>query len=182
VNHRRPEPLVGTGEIAAHVLTEDHASDAAQVPGLLGQAEGEITSMTADGAYDQDRVSTAVAERHPEVAVVVPPRVTAVPNDTAATAPKQRDRHLQHLAGHGRIAWRKTCGNTMWARAEAAIGRLKQVVGDGLRSRTDDRRTTEVDITVHALNRMVELERPSYVRTAKPQTGSGLPRPLSRSM
>ncbi len=38
-----------TGEIAAHVLTEGHADDAAQVPGLLGQAEGVIASVTADG-------------------------------------------------------------------------------------------------------------------------------------
>ncbi len=29
-----------TGEIAAQVLTEGHADDAAQVLGLLGQAEG----------------------------------------------------------------------------------------------------------------------------------------------
>ena len=36
----------------------------------------------------------------------------------------------------------------------------------GLRSRTDERRATEVDIAVHALNCMVELGRPSYVRTA----------------
>jgi hypothetical protein len=37
-----------TGEIAVHVLTEGHADDAAQGPGLLGQAEGVITSATAD--------------------------------------------------------------------------------------------------------------------------------------
>ncbi len=53
-----------------------------------------------------------------------------------------------------------------WARAEAAIGRFKQVVGDGLRSRTDERRAIEVGIAVHALNRVVELGRPSYLRTA----------------
>jgi hypothetical protein len=52
------------------------------------------------------------------------------------------------------------------ARAEAAIGRFKQVIGDGLRSHTDDRRATEVDVAVHALNRMLDLGRPSYVRTA----------------
>jgi hypothetical protein len=73
---------------------------------------------------------------------------------------------LQHIAEHGRMAWQKSSGYTTRARAEAAIGRFKQVIGDGLRSRTDERRETEVDIAVHALNRMVELGRPSYVRTA----------------
>jgi hypothetical protein len=38
-----------TGEIAAHVLTEGTADDAAQVPALLGQAGGVIASVTADG-------------------------------------------------------------------------------------------------------------------------------------
>ena len=41
-----------TGEIAAHVLTDGHAHDAAQVPDLLRQPEGDIASLTADGAYD----------------------------------------------------------------------------------------------------------------------------------
>jgi hypothetical protein len=38
------------------------------------------------------------------------------------------------------------------------------VIGDGLRSRTDERRATEVAVGAHALNRMLELGRPSYVR------------------
>jgi hypothetical protein len=96
-----------------------------------------------------------VAGRHPEAAIIVPPRSTAVPSETAATAPTHRDRHLQSIAEHGRSAWQKASGYTKRARAEAAIGRFKQVIGDGLRSRTDRRRATEVDVAVHALNRML---------------------------
>jgi hypothetical protein len=40
------------------------------------------------------------------------------------------------------------------------------VIGDRLRAHTDARRATEVDVAVHALNRMLELGRPSYVRIA----------------
>ncbi len=50
--------------------------------------------------------------------------------------------------------------------AEAAIGRFKQVIGNGLRSRTDRRRATEMDVTFHALNRMLEFGRPISVRIA----------------
>ena len=82
------------------------------------------------------------------------------------TALTQRDRHLQHIVEHGRMAWQRASGYTVRARAEAAIGRFKQVIGDGLRSRTDNRRSAEVDVAVHALNRMSELGRPNYVRTA----------------
>jgi hypothetical protein len=40
------------------------------------------------------------------------------------------------------------------------------VIGDGLRSRTDERRATEVAVAVHALNRMLEFGRPISVRIA----------------
>ncbi len=35
---------------------------------------------------------------------IVPPRSTAVPSETAETAPTQRDRHLHSIAEHGRAA------------------------------------------------------------------------------
>ncbi len=125
-----------------------------------------MASFTADGAYDQDGVSTAVAKRHPGAAIIVPSRSTVVPSETAQTAPTQRDCHLQSIAEHGCAAWQKASGYTKRACAEAAIGRFKQVIGDGLRSRTDERRATEVDVAVHALNRMLELGRPISVRIA----------------
>ena len=70
------------------------------------------------------------------------------------------------MAEHGRASWQKASGYTKRARAEAAIGRFKQVIGDGLRSRTDRRRVTEVNVDVHALNRILELGRPISVRIA----------------
>src|SRR3954453_19454087 len=104
--------------------------------------------------------------RHPPAAVVVPPRATAVPSQTAESAPTQRDRHLQHIADHGRRPWQRASGYTKRARAEAAIGRWKQVIGDRLRAHTDERRATELNVAVHALNRMLELGSPRYVRIA----------------
>jgi hypothetical protein len=47
---------------------------------------------------------------------------------------------------------------------ESAISRLKRVIGTSLRSRAEPRRATEVAIAVHALNRMLELGRPKFVR------------------
>ncbi len=155
-----------TGQIVAASLTAKEADDGAEVGPLLDQITDAVASFTGDGGYDQDRVYASVAERYPEAAVVVPPRTSAVPSDTAEIEPTQRDRHLQHMVEHGRMAWQKASGYTTRARAEAAIGRFKQVIGDGLHSRTDQRRATEVDIAVHALNRMSELGRPNYVRTA----------------
>lgn len=44
--------------------------------------------------------------------------------------------------------------------------RWKQVIGDGLRSRTNRRQATEVAIATDVLNRMLDLGRPKYVRIA----------------
>ncbi len=52
------------------------------------------------------------------------------------------------------------------ARAEAAVGRFTRAIGDGLRSRTDRRRVTEVNVAILALNRMLEFRHPRSVRVA----------------
>jgi hypothetical protein len=156
----------GTGRIVAAVLTDKDADDGAQVGPLLDQVDGPIASLTGDGAYDQEGVYSGVAARHPEAAGIVPPRSTAVPSDTAETAPTQRDRHLQLIAEKGRMGWQRASGYNRRARIEATMGRFKGVIGDGLRSRTDQRRATEVDVAVHVLNRMLELGRPESVRVA----------------
>ena len=112
-----------TGRIVAAALTGHEADDGSQVGPLLDQVEGPVASFTGDGAYDRADVYGAVAERHPEAAVIVPPRASAVPSETAETAPTQRDRHLRHIAEHGRMGWQKASGYNRRALAEAAMAR-----------------------------------------------------------
>ena len=132
-----------TGQIVASALTGREADDGAQVGPLLDQVADPVASFTGDGAYDQDGVYASVSERHPAAAIIVPPRATAVPSRTAESEPTQRDRHLQLIAERGRRAWQRMSGYTKRARAETAISRFKRVIGDGLRSHTDQRRATE---------------------------------------
>ena len=153
-----------TGTIVAATLTTKDVDDASEVGPLLEQLEGPLASFTADGAYDQDSVYDAVTGRDPEAAVIVPPRSTGVLSETAETEPTQRDRHLQCIAEKGKMGWQKASGYNVRSRVEAVVGRYKQVIGDGLRCRTDERRATEVAIAVLALNRMLELARPISVR------------------
>ena len=153
-----------TGQIVASALTGRDVDDASQVGPLLDQLTGELASLTADGAYDQGSTYDDVAERYPDAAVVVPPRSTAVPSETAEGAPTQRDHHLQGIAEHGRMGWQRRSGYNRRTRVEASIARWKQVIGDGLRSHKDECRTTEVDVAVHALNRMLAFGRPISVR------------------
>jgi hypothetical protein len=155
-----------TGRIEAVELTTKDVDDASRVGPLLDQVDGPIASLTGDGADDREDVYGAVAERHPEAAVVVPPRRDAVPSAAAETEPTQRDRHLRLIAERGRLGWQKASGYDRRALAEAAVSRYKRVIGGTLRSRTDRRQATEVAIAARALNRMLELGRPESVRVA----------------
>ena len=130
----------------------------------LEQIAGPVASFTGDGAYDRDDVYREVCQRHPDAAVIVPPRLSAVPSATAEIAPTKRDRHLQLIAERGRMGWQRASGYNWRALVEADIGRYKRVIGDALRSRTKGRQTTEVAIAAASLNRMLELGRPEYVR------------------
>jgi len=154
----------GTGRIVASTLTSKDTDDASQVDPLVDQVAGPVASFIGDGAYDQDRVYAGVAERHPEAAVVVPPRATAVLSDTAASAPTQRDGHVRHIARHGRMRWQSASGYNKRARVEATMSRWKQVIGDELRAHTDERRATEVAVAVHVLNCMLDLGRLGLTR------------------
>jgi IS5 family transposase len=155
-----------SGEIVAVAASRRDIDDAAMVDAVLDQIADPIASFTADGAYHQGQVSQAVAARHPDAALIVPPRAGAVASASAETAPTQRDCHLRMIGERGRMVWQKASGYNMWAKVEASIGRYKRVIGDALRSRTDRTEATEVAIAAAAPNRMLAFGPPMYVRIA----------------
>lgn len=86
-----------THTILASELTSNEDGDAPQLGALLGQIPGLLASVIADGAYDGEPTYCAVTERQPEppVAVIIPPRSTAVPSAVAGTSSAgQRDQHI----------------------------------------------------------------------------------------
>ena len=125
-----------TGEILASELTTTEDGDASQVGPLLDQISGPIASVTADGAYDGDPVYRIIAERDPAAAVIIPPRSTAVPSNTAETAPTQRDQHLQLIQERGRLGWQKAVNYGRRSLGEVAMMRYKTVIGRRLHART----------------------------------------------
>ncbi|GGC71408.1 hypothetical protein GCM10011504_56370 [Siccirubricoccus deserti] len=144
-----------TGRIVAPLLTDKDVDDGSLTGPLLDRLNGSVTSLTGDGAYDRDDVYAAVVARHPNAAVVVPPRSSAVPSE--ATAPTQRDLHLRCTAERGRMGWQRASGYNCRALVESDISRWKRVIGNGLRARTDGRQETEVAIAANALNCMLDL-------------------------
>ncbi|PWC78974.1 IS5 family transposase [Azospirillum sp. TSH64] len=156
----------GTGQIVALALTTPDVDDASQVGPLLDQVNAPVEVLIGDGGYDRTDVYAAVSACHPEAAVIAPPRRDAALSATAEAAPTQRDRHLLAIAETGRMAWQRTSGYNARAKAEAAIARYKQVIGDRLRAHSDDGRRTELMIAANLLNCMFGLARPSYVRVS----------------
>jgi hypothetical protein len=119
-----------------------------------------------DGVYDTNAVFATVAKRHPDAAIVVPPRSTAVASETAQTNPSQRDDHLRCIAERGRMGWRNASGYNKRSRVETAIGRFEQVIGDGLSSPTGAHQDAEIAVAIHVLNRMLDFGRPNSVRNS----------------
>ena len=152
--------------IVAATLTDRGVDDATQVGPLLDQLADPVASLTGDGAFDRSSVYADVRQRHPEAAVIVPPRRDAALSETAETAPTQRDCHIQAINAKGRMAWQRDSGYNLRARVEGQIGRWKRVIGDALRFHTDEAQAAEVAITVEVLNRMLDLGRPNSVRVA----------------
>jgi hypothetical protein len=153
-----------TGRIVAATLTGRDVDDAAQVGPLLDKVADPVDRFLGDGAYDRTSVYATLHERHPDAAVVVPPRTDAVLSATAA--PTQRDRHIQAIAETGRMAWQRDSGYNQRACVEGQIGRWKQVIGGALRFHSDEAQATEVAIAAEVLNRMLDLGRPNSVRIA----------------
>ena len=98
--------------------------------------------------------------------MVIPPRSDAVPSEAEDAKPTRRDAHIAAIAAQGRMGWQRRSGYNWRALVETDVSRWKRVIGDGLRSRTADRQSTEVAIAADVLNRMLNLGRPDYVRLA----------------
>ena len=99
-----------TGEVLASELTTTEQGDACLVGPLLDQIARPLGTVLADGAYDGDPVYRAVSVHTPDAEVIIPPRSTAVPSDTAESAPTQRDQHVQMIAQRGRLGWQRAVG------------------------------------------------------------------------
>jgi transposase len=132
-----------THEIVASELTPDNVGDVSEMPALLDQIDAAVATMSADGAYDGEALYDAVAERHPEAVVIIPPRTTAVPTESTTT---QRDRHIAVIKAHGRMGWQRRSGYNCRSLVETAMYRYKTVVGRRLRARTLPNQRTETKI------------------------------------
>jgi transposase len=152
-----------SGMIVAQTLTDQDTDDPSQVAPLLDQIDGSIAQVTADGAYDGAPTYQTIAAHGGDIAVVIPPRATAIPSGELGK-PTQRDRHLAMIAKQGRLAWQASTGYGQRSLVETTMGRYKALIGPRLRARGFAAQQTEAAIGVAVLNRMLAAGRPDSVR------------------
>lgn len=153
-----------SGEVVASELTTTEHGDASLVGPLLNQISGPIASVTADGAYDGDSVYRIIAQRDSAAAVIIPLRSTAVPSNTAETAPTQRDQHLRIIQKRGRLGWQKAVNDGRRSLGEVAMMRYKTVIGRRLHARTLPMQKTEAAAGCKVINVMTRLGMPASQR------------------
>jgi transposase len=156
----------GGGDILAAGLTTTDEGDASLVSPLLDQIDGPVSAVLADGAYDGHPTYQTVLDRHPDAAVVIPPRSTAVLSDTTETKPTQRGRHIELLAEKGRMGWQKAVGYGKRSLVETAFYRYKVLVGRSLRARTLSAQKVEARIACQVISRMTNLGMPISQKVA----------------
>lgn len=148
-----------TGIIVAQDLTDGHADDAATVPDLLLQVDGDLSSFVADAAYDRRSVYDAAVARG--ATVIVPPTKTAT--DTSRPRCPAREETVARVKEIGRRRWKKESGYHRQGTVENAFFRYKSIIGDRLRARHSDGQEAEALIACNILSRMFELGRPASV-------------------
>ncbi len=152
--------------IVASDLTSRRTFDCTRVPVLLGQIDNRVTSVSADGAYDTERVYEAASAQGEEraVRVLIPPGRDAQISPRPSPALMERNRNIRSIRKLGRREWHKRSGYNKRSMVENAIYRYKTIIGRSLRSRTLAGQRVEVQLACRVLNTMTHLGMPDSYR------------------
>jgi hypothetical protein len=150
----------GAGVIVAQVLTDGSTDDAKTGLDLIHAVEEDVSSFTADAAYDTIAIYEAAKSRGARV--VVPPTRTAVVSRRGQRS-TARDRTIRRVKKLGRRRWKKESGYHRQGTVENAFFRYKSIIGDRLRARHSSGQESEALIACNVLNRMLEMGRPVSV-------------------
>ena len=156
-----------TREIQAEVLSEASVDDAEMTATLLEETPAPIKQVSADGAYDKDKVYMA-AQQQGIGSITIPPRRDAHiwQHGNCAAPPHPRDENLRRIRSVGRQQWKQECGYHQRSLAETTMFRFKTIFGDHLSTRKLASQKTEARVKCAALNRMTRLGMPESYRVA----------------
>jgi hypothetical protein len=123
IYERKPNPWFGFVKYKSPVLRQTADEPFVRLE-CAAVTFGKVFSINDDPREGECQicrvVGTSVAQRHPDAAVIVPRRTSAVESAIAQTDPTPRELHLKCIAGHARIAWQKASGDNRRSRGESA--------------------------------------------------------------
>ena len=157
-----------SGEIVASNLTGRRTHDSARVASLLGQVDGRVASVSADGAYDAVAVyeaAQAKGEGH-AVRILIPPGRNAQLSSRPSAALRERNRNIWSIRELGRREWHTRSGFSKRSMVENTMYRYKTIIGRSMRSRTFYGQRVEVRLACKILNAMTHLGMPDSYRVA----------------
>lgn len=147
-------------EIISACATTNNVSDGEVFPGLINDVLGEISQVSADGAYDQRPSYDAINERKAKGAI--PPRKDAKIWQRATPKAERhiRDENLRRVRKIGRKRWKQECGYHRRSLAETTMFRFKTICGDRLRTRLIENQFKELLLKCAVLNQMTHIGMP----------------------
>ena len=151
-----------TQEIVASTLTDECTSDPSQVFTLLDKIKQNVVSFSADGAYEGADIRSGLKDKN--IKCITPPPINAAFSKNADTDLTPRDLDIKRIKKDGRTIWEYASGYSKRNMVENAMFRIKQIIGDKLISRADNRQGTDVAIAINILNKMTKLGMPESVR------------------
>lgn len=147
-------------------MTDSVRLDGNYLPELLDKVNGEIGSVTGDGAYDKQGCYQAIYEREAQ-AIIPPQHNAAVQRNKYKTKAWlfTRDNLINHL-GRGiereekLKLWKRETGYHRRSLVETMMFRMKTLFGDEMRSRAFENQRTDLLIRCYAINRINTLGLP----------------------
>ncbi|MEP2658619.1 MAG: transposase [Sedimentitalea sp.] len=107
-----------TDTITAAELIVGHAGDETALPDLLANIDAGVDQFLPDGEYDGQGVADCLVDTFgPEIEIIIPP-----PKNAVHGANKQRNRHIDNIAEHGRMKWKSQAGYNQRSQVETQIG------------------------------------------------------------
>ena len=122
------------------------------VDDLITPMQNNIKQVSADTAYDANKIYFSLQNKFTNVDIAIPPKSGSIYNKESE---RLRNRTIEEIKCYGRSAWqtKHNYGNRNYS--ECAIGRYKRILGNKLHAREFVRQQQEAIIGCSILNKMM---------------------------
>jgi IS5 family transposase len=155
-----------THELVAVVVSTNSFKDSQLLPELLEQVEGEISQVSADGAYDSRHCYDAIRQRGARAAIPPQRRARIWQHGNTKRERHSRDENLRAIRRGGRAGWKRESGYHRRSLAETAVFRVKMLFGERVGARSFEGQAAQLLVRCAALNRMTHLGMPDSYAVA----------------